>query len=68
MVTYLVPTTTAEHIARRMEGREGFDVVHTERNKEGNRRFPDDEVYTKISRHAELKDRTVVLPLRRQCI
>jgi len=61
MTTYVIPTTTAEHIAKKMVGREDFDVIVPEGNKEGKRRFADNEVYTKIPRFDELKDRTVVL-------
>lgn len=61
MTTYVIPTTAAEHIAKNMVGREDFELVIPEGNKEGKRKFPDNEVYTKIPRYDELKDRTVIL-------
>jgi|SRR3989344_7149583 len=64
MTTYIIPTSTAEHIARNLVGKEDFEVVFTEGNKEGKRRFPDGEVYTRIPRIDEIEGRVVVLHSR----
>jgi hypothetical protein len=61
MHTYIIPTTGAEHIAKKMVGIPGFEVIMPEGNKEGSRRFPDDEIYTRIPRVEELEGRVVVL-------
>ena len=61
MTVYIIPTTTAEHVAKNMVGREDFKVIFPEGNKEGKRRFPDNEVYTRIPLVDELNDKTVVL-------
>ena len=61
MHTYIIPTTSAEHIAKKIVGVPDFEVIIPEGNKEGMRRFPDGEIYTRIPRLNELKDKTVVL-------
>ncbi len=61
MTTYIIPTSTAEHIARNLIGKEDFEVIFPEGNKEGKKRFPDGEVYTQIPEIDDINGRVVVL-------
>lgn len=61
MSIVVIPTTAAEHIAQKLTYKKGIEVIFPDKNKEGQRYFPDGEIYTRISRVNELKGRTVVL-------
>jgi len=43
-MTFIVPTSAAEHIARKLDA----DVLYLGENKDGKRYFPDGEIYTRI--------------------
>lgn len=57
----VIPTTYAEHIARGLVGEEGINVIFPDKNKDGQRYFPNGEVYVRISRVSKLRGRTAVL-------
>lgn len=58
---YLVPTSSAEHLARQMEGQEGIKVLQLGTNKEGARMFPDGEVYARLEGLSAATERVAVL-------
>ncbi len=57
----VIPTTTAEHIGKKLSQKQGLEVIFPEKNKEGERYFPDGEVYTRIPTIEKLTGRAVVL-------
>ncbi|MCK4781719.1 ribose-phosphate pyrophosphokinase [Candidatus Parcubacteria bacterium] len=60
-VCNIIPTTAAEHIAKKLEDGRGLKIIFPDKNKEGSRYFPDGEVYTRLSKINEINGRTVVL-------
>lgn len=60
-MTLIIPTTSAEHIGKRLIDKEDMEVIFLDKNKKGKRYFPDDEVYTRISKIDKLNERTVLL-------
>lgn len=62
MKTFIIPTSTAEHLAKKIEIKErGVEVIFPEKNRERERYFPDGEVYMKISQVGKLKRKRVVV-------
>jgi len=58
----IIPTSTAEHLAKGIKSKgKGLEVILPEKNREGKRYFPDDEVYMKISKAGGLKNKRVVV-------
>ncbi|MFA5135581.1 MAG: ribose-phosphate pyrophosphokinase-like domain-containing protein [Patescibacteria group bacterium] len=60
MVT-VIPTSSAEHLIHRFRKSRDISVLLPGRNREGERLFPDGEVYTKIESVEKLGGRVVVL-------
>ncbi len=58
---YIIPTTAAEHLGKRLQTNRDFKVKFIDMNKDGKRFFPDDEVYVRLSRFREDSDRAIVL-------
>lgn len=56
----LIPTLHAEHLARRMSVVKGREIIYLETNKDGERVFPDGEVYVKLPK-VKLSKKVVVL-------
>lgn len=62
MKTFIIPTSTAEHLAREILAKtKKFEVVFPNLNKEGERYFPDGEVYMKILNLNKLKNKRVII-------
>lgn len=57
----LICTTQAEHLAQKLKGHPGINIVFLDKNKENARYFPDDEVYVRIKDLDKLRGRVVVL-------
>ncbi len=57
---YIIPTKHAEHIAKNLS-KKGMNVVFTDANKDGNREFPDGELYVKLRDVAKLSGERVVV-------
>lgn len=60
MIT-LIPTSSAEHLAKLFTKKKEFRVIVPGKNKDGKRTFPDGEVYARIGEVAAIKGRVVVL-------
>lgn len=60
MIT-IIPTSTAEHLAKRIEGETGFTIVYPDKNKDGKRYFPDGEIYTRLSNQHDISGRVILL-------
>ncbi len=62
MKTIIIPTLRAEHLVKNLKLPKGYDVVLPLGNKEGQRFFPDDEVYVRLPDEImDFKGRVVVL-------
>lgn len=62
MKTVIIPTTTTEHLAKKIkEKTKNFVIVFPEKNREGKRYFPDGEIYIKIPKIGALKNKKVVI-------
>lgn len=62
MKTYLIFTSTAEHLLKNFKEKSGdFKLIVPEKNKEGARFFPDGEVYMRIAGAKNLKGKRVVV-------
>lgn len=57
----IIPTSAAEHLARKLAASRGTTVTFPDKNREAKRHFPDGEIYTRISSLGGHKGRTVVL-------
>lgn len=60
---FIVPTSSAEHIGRNLELKQGIEVLFTAKNGEGKRIFPDGEIYVRIPMASELKNGSRVIVL-----
>jgi phosphoribosylpyrophosphate synthetase len=61
MVTYLIPTSQAEHIGKKLINEPDISVIFPDKNKDGKRYFPDGEVYERISRVKSLDNKVIFL-------
>lgn len=57
----IIPTTTTEHIGKKLAKKKGLRLIFPEKNKDGKRYFPDGEIYARISRVKQLRGRTIIL-------
>jgi len=56
METFLIFTSAAEHLAEKLKHKpNNSEFIFPEKNKEGRRFFPDEEIYTKIPGIKKLK-------------
>lgn len=63
-MTYIIPTTNAEHLTTGFKKSKDIKIVYLDKNKDGRRYFPDKEVFVSVSKGLEIKDndhRVVVL-------
>lgn len=60
MKTCFVPTSFAEHFAKKIKKR-NLEVVLPDLNREGKRYFPDGEVYIRLSRVKEMKAKRLIV-------
>jgi len=61
-VSIIIPTSTAEHLAKKIKAKaNNLKVIFPEKNKEGKRHFPDGELYLRISKANKLKNKRVVV-------
>lgn len=56
----IITTTQAEHIAQKITNR-NIKVFFVDKNKDGERCFPDGEVYVRLSKINKIKGRTIIL-------
>jgi len=56
--TFLIPTSTAEHLTKKLKG---VEIIFPEKNKEEKRYFPDGEIYIKIPKIKKIKNKKVVV-------
>lgn len=62
MKTFIIPTSSAEHLAKRIGAKKkSVEIIFPEKNKEGKRCFPDGEIYMRISKANKLKSKKVVV-------
>ena len=62
MKNYIIPTTSAEHLGKRLlRKRGGLEIAFPDFYKSGKRYFPDGEVYTKISEVNKLRNKRVIV-------
>jgi len=62
METFVIFTSTTEHLAANLRKKAGnLEFIFPEKNKEGRRSFPDEEVYIRISAINKLKNRRVIV-------
>ncbi len=62
MKTFIIPTSTTEHLVANLKRKtKNIEFTFPEKNKEGERFFPDGEVYMRISRVNNLKDKRVIV-------
>lgn len=62
MKTFLIFTSTTEHLIRNLKKRaKDIEFILPEKNKEGKRFFPDNEIYMRISKANNLKSKKVVV-------
>ena len=57
---FLIPTSQAEHLARKLS-RKNIHIVYPSLNKDGKRHFPDGELYVKIPRASRLAGQRVMV-------
>lgn len=60
-MTTLIPTIRAEHLTRNMHVKDGYEVIYPKGNKEGQRFFPDDELYLRLPEIERLRGRVVII-------
>ncbi|MFC1687342.1 ribose-phosphate diphosphokinase [Patescibacteria group bacterium] len=60
MIT-LIPTSSAEHLAKLIESENGYSIVYPDKNKDGSRYFPDGEIYTRLSTRDDISGKVIVL-------
>jgi ribose-phosphate pyrophosphokinase len=60
-VVNIIPTSTAEHLGKKLIGTPDIKVFFLGKNKDNKRYFPDGEVYVRIPEVGKLTGRTVVL-------
>jgi len=60
MKTYLVLTSTAEHFAKKIKNG-NFEVILPDLNREKKRYFPDGEIYVRLSKVKEMKEKRVIV-------
>jgi len=59
---FIIPTSTAEHLARKIKRRtKNFKIISLGKNKDGERYFPDGEIYMRIPKVNKLKGKKVVV-------
>lgn len=69
MKKYVILTSTAEHLAKNLKRlpsggvfkRKNLELIFPEKNREGQRFFPDGEVYMRISKTDSLGDKVIVV-------
>lgn len=62
MKTFIILTSTTEFLAEKIKRKtRDFKIIFPEKNKNGKRYFPDGEIYMKISKPGDLKDKTVIV-------
>ena len=59
--TYVIPTSQAAHLAERIKTKQGIKIVLPGLNRDGKHHFPDGEIYAKIPRAEQLKNKKVVV-------
>lgn len=57
----VIPTVSAEHIAKNLSEKYGLKIMYPQKNKEGKRCFPDGEVYIRLPEAHLIEGRTVIL-------
>lgn len=57
---FIIPTSSALHLAKKITGPD-FEVVLPDLNREKKRRFPDGEIYVRLSKIKEIKNNRVVV-------
>ncbi|PIS39556.1 MAG: hypothetical protein COT33_01380 [Candidatus Nealsonbacteria bacterium CG08_land_8_20_14_0_20_38_20] len=60
MKTYLVLTSAAEHFAKKIKNGD-FEVILPDLNRENKMYFPDGEIYVRLSKVREMKERRVIV-------
>lgn len=62
MKTFIIPTSSIKHLAEKIKKKRGnFTVIFPEKNKRGKRYFPEGEVYIKIPKLENLKQKRLVV-------
>jgi ribose-phosphate pyrophosphokinase len=62
MKTFIIPTSQAEHVAKRIKNRaKGFEIIWSDLSRDRERYFPDGEVYVKIPNLNKLRDKRVIV-------
>ncbi len=62
MKTYLIPTSTVEHLVRGIRGKtKDFEVVFPDLSRDKKRFFPDGEIYMGIEKAANLRGQRVIV-------
>lgn len=62
MKTFIIPTSTTEHLTKLMKEKvKNFEIIFPNKNKDGERYFPDGEVYIKISKANGLRNKRVLV-------
>jgi len=62
MKSYLIPTSSVEHLVRLIQAKnKSFEVIFPDLSRDGKRYFPDGEVYMKILKANKLKDKQVIV-------
>ncbi len=57
----IIPTTSAYHIAARLDQQADCSILYPEKNKDGKRHFPDGEVYMRLTAVHKLEQRVLIL-------
>ncbi|MBU4299049.1 ribose-phosphate diphosphokinase [Patescibacteria group bacterium] len=60
MKTYLIPTSAAEHFAKKIKNKE-LKIILPDLNRENKRYFPDGEIYVRLSKVKEMKEKRVIV-------
>jgi ribose-phosphate pyrophosphokinase len=60
MRTFLIITSFADHFANKIKER-GFEIVLPDLNREKKRYFPDGEIYVRLSKVKEMKEKRVII-------
>jgi len=62
MKIYLIPTSTAEHLAKEIQIKtKEFEIVFPDLSRDGKRYFPDGEIYMRILKANRLRDKKVIV-------
>lgn len=57
----IIPTSNSEHLAKILSKNPDFNIHYLQKNKDGQRFFPDGEIYVRLDKIHEHKGKTVIL-------